>query len=123
VPAAGCGCRKENASSPRQPSRNSTSLRWLADSAGLVATEFVWAALDCPGAWSAEMEGRPMVLGRMAARVDSVPSAGEECVVMGQLLGGEGRKTWTATTAYGADGRLLGLAHQTWITLPAPAAT
>jgi hypothetical protein len=37
---------------------------------------------------------------------------------MGLLLGTEGRKTWTSTTAYGADGRELGRAHSTWIMLP-----
>ncbi|NDL58197.1 hypothetical protein F7O44_14055 [Phytoactinopolyspora sp. XMNu-373] len=79
---------------------------------------FVWAALDCPGGWSAPIEGRPMVLGRMTARVADVPEAGEKCVVMGLLIGSEGRKTWTATTAYGADGRELGRAHSTWIRVP-----
>jgi hypothetical protein len=79
--------------------------------------EFVWAALDCPGGWSAEIEGRPMVLGRMTARVSALPDAGEQCILMGLLLGTEGRKLSTATTAYGADGRELGRAHSTWITL------
>jgi len=79
--------------------------------------ELVWAALDCPGGWSAEIEGRPMVLGRMTAQVGALPAAGEECVVMGLLLGSEGRKTWTATTVYGADGRELGRAHATWISV------
>lgn len=80
--------------------------------------EVVWAALDCPGGWSAEIEGRPMVLGRLTARVAALPDSGEECVVMGKLLGAEGRKTWTTTTAYGADGRELGRAHATWIAVP-----
>lgn len=87
------------------------------DLAGL--PELVWAALDCPGGWSAEIEGRPMVLGRMSAAVAALPVAGEECVVMGLLLGSEGRKTWTASTAYGADGRELGRAHATWIAIAA----
>ncbi|WP_211658363.1 hypothetical protein [Phytoactinopolyspora halophila] len=78
----------------------------------------VWAGLDCPGGWTAPIEGRPMVLGRMAARIEATPSAGEVCVVMGQLLGGEGRKTWTATTIYSAGGHELGRALATWITLP-----
>ena len=86
-----------------------------ADAAG--QPEFVWAALDCPGGWSADIEGRPMVLGRMTAQVSAVPAAGEQCIVMGQLLGSEGRKTWTATSAYGADGRELGRAHSTWLTV------
>lgn len=79
--------------------------------------ELVWAALDCPGGWSAQIEGRPMVLGRMTALVDALPEGGEECVVMGQLLGSEGRKTWTASTVYGTDGRELGRAHATWISI------
>lgn len=86
-----------------------------ADVAG--RAEVVWATLDCPGGWSAEIEGRPMVLGRLTAAVTAVPGAGETCVVMGQLLGGEGRKTWTASTVYGADGRELGRAHATWISI------
>lgn len=77
--------------------------------------EVVWAALDCPGGWSAEIEGRPMVLGRMTGLILDTPKPGEECVVMGRLLGEEGRKTWTSTTAYGTDGRELGRAHATWI--------
>jgi hypothetical protein len=95
-----------------------TACTWTvsADLAG--RPEFVWAVLDCPGGWSAEIEGRPMVLGRMAAQLRSLPQAEEKCVVMGLLLGAEGRKTWTATTAYGSDGRELGRAHSTWLTLP-----
>jgi hypothetical protein len=79
--------------------------------------EFVWASLDCPGGWSAPIEGRPMVLGRMTARVTALPTPGEQCILMGGLLGTEGRKTWTATTAYGADGRELGRAHSIWLSI------
>ncbi|MGH8774324.1 MAG: hypothetical protein ACRDWI_03855 [Jiangellaceae bacterium] len=94
-----------------------TACTWTVDEVLAGRAEFVWAALDCPGGWSAEIEGRPMVLGRMTAQVVALPVAAEECVVMGLLLGGEGRKTWTATTAYGSDGRELGRAHSTWITV------
>lgn len=80
--------------------------------------EFVWAALDCPGGWSAPIEGRPMVLGQLTAEVHDLPESGEPCVVMGLLEATEGRKTWTRTTAYGADGRVLGLARAVWIELP-----
>lgn len=82
--------------------------------------ELVWAALDCPGGWSAEIEGRPMVLGRLTAAVADLPESGEECVVMGRLLGAEGRKTWTTSTVYGADGRELGRAQATWISISRP---
>lgn len=95
-----------------------TACMWTVDADLADQAEFVWAALDCPGGWSAPIEGRPMVLGRMTGEVSATPRAGEACVVMGLLLGSEGRKVWTATTAYGDDGRELGRAHATWITLP-----
>jgi hypothetical protein len=79
------------------------------------AEEFVWAALDCPGGWAVDLTGRPMVLGRMTCQVDEIPRVGEQCVVMGRVLGQEGRKTFTTTTAYDTDGRVLGRAHAVWI--------
>lgn len=87
----------------------------LADATGDVAPEMVWAALDCPGGWSADLVGRPMVLGRMTAEVDARPEVGDRCVVMGRLLGTDGRKTFTQSTAYDGDGRVLGRAEATWI--------
>ena len=58
----------------------------------------------------------------MTAQVDATPRAGELCVVVGQHLADDGRKTYTASTAYDSDGRVLGRAEATWIavrTLPA----
>jgi hypothetical protein len=89
----------------------------LAADDGGALVEAVWAALDCPGGWSADLVGRPMVLGRMTAAVDARPRAGEPCVVVGRWLGAERRKTFTATTMYDADGRILGRAQATWIAL------
>ncbi len=77
----------------------------------------VWAALDCPGGWSADLPGRQMVLGRMTARIDALPVVGEPHVVQGWLLGGEGRKVQTASALHTADGTLLALAQATWITM------
>ena len=86
-----------------------------AGAAGLVGTEYVWAALDCPGGWTEDLEGRPMVLGRITAAVDDLPRAGSSYVITGRLLGEDGRKTFTATNLYDADGRLLARARHTWI--------
>jgi hypothetical protein len=77
----------------------------------------VWAALDCPGAWSADLPGRPMVLGRMACRIDALPAQDQPHVVQGWLLGGEGRKVRTGSALYDADGTVLAVAQATWITL------
>jgi hypothetical protein len=88
--------------------------------AGPVPSEAVWAALDCPGGWTALVHGRVVVLGRMTARVAATPAVGDECVVMGRPVGTEGRKTWTATSVYSADGTELARAHGTWIAIDLP---
>jgi hypothetical protein len=77
----------------------------------------LWAALDCPGGWAAPMEQRPYVLGRLAARVDGLPVAGDGCVVMGATLGEQGRKASVLSTVYAPDGRVLATARATWIAI------
>ena len=72
----------------------------------------VWG-LDCPGDWAVNLPGRPMVLGRMTARIDALPAVGERCVVVGGVHSRAGRKTFTATAAYGSGERLLGEAVAT----------
>ena len=80
------------------------------------ARVLVWAALDCPGAIAVGWTGRgDWLLGRMAGRVDGVPRVAERCVVTARPLGRDGRKGYAATAVYGDDGRLLGVARQTWI--------
>lgn len=86
-----------------------------------VPTALVWAALDCPGGWTADIAGRPMVLGTITARVDRAPRLGERCVVTGALQGSSGRRTDTATTLYGADGEVLAQAHAVWVEIDAAA--
>ena len=81
-----------------------------------VAPEFVWAALDCPGAYAVHGGERGMpVLGRLAARIDHLPHAGERCVVLAWPLGEDGRKLYAGTALYGEDGRIIGAARATWI--------
>jgi hypothetical protein len=74
-----------------------------------------WAALDCVGGWSTDLEGRPAVLGQIAARVDALPVVGETHVVVGTELSRDGRKTFTASTIYDSDGRIVARARHTWI--------
>jgi hypothetical protein len=82
---------------------------------GLVDDIFLWSALDCPGGWTIDLEGRPSVLGQLTACIDARPQVGEECVALGRYLGEDGRKTFTASTLYDADGRVLARAKHTWI--------
>jgi hypothetical protein len=91
----------------------------LPGGSGMLAPEIVWSALDCPGAWAVERaeQDRPVVLGRMAADVESrVPSTGEY-VAIGWPLGEEGRKLFSGTALFDAAGVLHGSARQTWIVL------
>ena len=74
-----------------------------------------WAALDCVGGWSEDLAGRPCVLGRMTARIDALPVVGEPHVVVGTRLRRDGRKTFTASTLYDADGRVVAAAQHVWI--------
>jgi hypothetical protein len=81
-----------------------------------VGREFVWAALDCPGAYATGVVGRGVVvLGRLAAHVERVPSAGERCVVMGWSLGADGRKHDAGTAVFDASGGLVGIGRAVWI--------
>jgi hypothetical protein len=77
----------------------------------------VWAALDCAGAWAADVGERPMVLGTMTARVDSLPLIGEPHVVVGEDRGRDGRKNYTATSVYDPSGTLVATAEHVWITV------
>jgi hypothetical protein len=88
----------------------------LADEHGLVRPEFVWSALDCPGAFAVELLGRgTRVLGRLAVRIDERPRAGEQYVVIGWPLGGEGRRQEAGTAVLDAGGRVLAAGRAVWI--------
>ena len=87
----------------------------LGDTDGGVPEPYVWAALDCPGGWSADLEGRPMVLGRITATVLSPVLVDATHVVVGRLLGSTGRKTFTASTVYDSAGHECARAGHIWI--------
>ena len=102
---------------PRRPvpGRDVVAAPWVPD-ASLVEPRFVWAALDCPGAYATGVPGRgTVVLGRLAADVRRVPRAGERCVVVGWSLGDEGRKHHAGTALFGEDGDVLGVGRALWI--------
>ncbi len=84
---------------------------------GTAALAQVWAALDCPGGWSSDISGRPIVLGRMTAQVRELPPVGATTVVMGHLEAVDGRKVHTGSALYDQQGRLLAQARATWIAI------
>jgi hypothetical protein len=101
----------------------------VADDPHYVATPFVprsdqprdralsWAALDCAGGWSIGLAGRRAVLGRMTGLIGEVPEVGERCVVVARCDRWDGRKAFSRSTGYGADGRILGVTSAIWIEL------
>jgi hypothetical protein len=93
----------------------------LAGGGSQVPPEFLWAALDCPGAFSFDHPGdAAVVLGEMAAQVAGSAKVGERCVVIGWELGREGRKHHTGTALFSESGERIGVARATWFEVPRP---
>lgn len=82
---------------------------------GETSGPFVWAALDCPGGWSAGIAGRPMVLGTMTARIHTLPTPGERHVILAWQRGAQGRKHLSGSALFSGSGEVLARAEATWI--------
>jgi hypothetical protein len=80
-----------------------------------VSVETMWAALDCPGGWSALQTGRVYLLGRIAAAVEALPPPSASCVVVGAATALAGRKAMVNSSVYSPDGVRLATARATWI--------
>jgi acyl-coenzyme A thioesterase PaaI-like protein len=90
----------------------------LADEAGTVASEFVWAALDCAGAFAVNEPPRGLaLLGKIAARIDRPVAPGEPLIVAAWPLALEGRRLVAGTAVYRADGVVCAAARSTWVLL------
>ena len=116
VPAEGDGPARARVAATWTPDPSvAEDFHAYADEHPRASLPVTWAALDCVGGWAGDLEERLMVLARMTARLDSLPVIGEEHVVVGMDRGNDGRKTWTASTLYDADGRVVGTAEHLWI--------
>jgi hypothetical protein len=90
-----------------------------------VRPEVVWAALDCPSGLAAAAGAElandtAVVLGRMAAKVATLPAVGDECYVLAWPLARQGRKLTAGSALLDLDGRVLAAAATVWITVPRP---
>ncbi|MFP4005072.1 MAG: hypothetical protein ACLFV8_14965 [Alphaproteobacteria bacterium] len=96
----------------------------LADPQGLVRAEFLWSALDCPGAFAVQWaeQGALCLLGRLTARLDERPRAGARLIVAGWPIGRDGRKRFAGTAVYTEEGRPIARASAVWIELKQPPA-
>ena len=94
----------------------------MVDETGRVGTEFLWAALDCPGGWGVWKllavlfpEASYMLLGRFVAEVKAQPVAGQNCITIGWPIGNDGRKLFGGSAIFSENGELLAAGRTTWI--------
>ena len=101
--------------------RNAVAAPWipdasLGDESGTVRPEFVWSALDCPGAFAFIRSADDLVLlGRLAAKLTTPIRCGQRYVVIGWPLGSEGRRLYAGTALFSEAGTLHALARATWV--------
>lgn len=88
----------------------------LANAEGAVRPEFLWAAIDCPGAFTfpAPAEGG-VLLGQLTAELNGSVRPGERCAIQAWELRHEGRKHWSATVLYGESGQWVARSEGLWI--------
>lgn len=86
----------------------------LAEADGLVATEYLWAALDCPG-YFACAPGEAALLARLTVSIDTRLEAEGEATVIGWDLSGAGRKRRCGTAVFAPDGSLVAKAEGLWV--------
>lgn len=82
---------------------------------GLVAAEYLWAALDCPGYAAVAEDMRPMLLGELTVEVERSVPVGEPCIVVGWPIAAQGRKHEAGTALFDARGNPCARARATWI--------
>jgi hypothetical protein len=93
----------------------------LADASGRIAPEFMWAALDCPGAFAIVAE--PILLGRISARIIERPRSDKPIVAVAGAKGRDRRKHFAGSALFSEAGKLLAFSEQTWIQIDAHAHT
>jgi hypothetical protein len=91
----------------------------LADSSGSVSSEYLWAVLDCPGAYAfPEPATGTILLGELAVSIKGPVKAGEKCVLIGWEISHEGRKHYTGTALFGESGTCRAVGYATWFEVP-----
>lgn len=91
----------------------------LAGSDGTVLPEFVWAALDCAGAFANwPPEDKAVLLGELCTRICGVVSPGQPCIVAAWPLGVDGRKRFSGSALFSSSRELIAIARATWIEVP-----
>lgn len=92
----------------------------LGNEAGFVRPEFIWTALDCPGAFAfLELtDHRPGLSGRLIGQIERPLRVGEPGVVIAWPVAVEGKKLFAGSALFNADGQIVGRVLATWFGRP-----
>ncbi len=93
----------------------------LADADGLVRPEFIWAALDCPGAYALRLDGALVLLGRLSVAITRRPTPGERLLAAAWRTGRDGRKHYADSALIDETGACIAASNAVWIELNDPA--
>jgi len=89
----------------------------LADADGLIASEYLWAALDCPGAFALRMGNVMTLLGRFAVEILRRPKPGERLLAAAWRAGQDGRKHFADSALLDENQQIIAAANSVWIEL------
>jgi hypothetical protein len=96
----------------------------LAEETGIVRTEVLWAALDCPAGWAVTNLQKVLypdtpyiLLGRFVAEVKEGLKSEQNCVTIGWPIGNDGRKLFGGSAIFSESGELLAAGKATWIAI------
>lgn len=102
--------------------RNLVAAPWVPPAAlaladGSMPIEMIWAALDCPGAMAfpEHVEGRAVLLGRMAVAQVGPVLAGRRHVVVAWPIAAEGRKLRVGSAIFTEGGHVRAMATAVWV--------
>jgi hypothetical protein len=94
----------------------------LAGQTGRVRNEFLWAAMDCPGGWTAWKiktvlfpEAPYILLARFVAEVKAGLEPGQNCMIISWLVGNDSRKLFSGSAILSESGELVAAGETTWI--------
>lgn len=91
----------------------------VASTGSPVSSEFLWAALDCPGSFTfPQPAGQAIVLGEFQVKLFGDVSVGERCILVAWHIDSHSRKHHTATALFGESGACQALGLATFLTVP-----
>lgn len=86
-----------------------------------IAPQFLWAALDCPGAFAQVFPpaDEAIVLGELTARIEGDVAVDERCIAIGWQVADLGRRRVVGSALLRSSGEVIAVAQATWFIVPA----